>query len=46
MTWFESGWHLSVVVPAQPHFADLPEVNSPYGVMVLKLTISAITLKK
>lgn len=25
MTWFESGWHLSVVVPAQPHFADLPE---------------------
>ncbi|RZG75366.1 oleate hydratase [Acinetobacter sp. WCHAc060025] len=25
MTWFESGWHLSVVVPAQPHFADLPK---------------------
>ena len=25
MTWFESGWHLSIVVPAQPHFADLPE---------------------
>ena len=25
MTWFESGWHLSVVVPAQPHFANLPE---------------------
>ena len=25
MTWFESGWHLSIVVPAQPHFANLPE---------------------
>lgn len=25
MTWYESGWHLSVVVPYQPHFADLPE---------------------
>lgn len=25
MTWFQSGWHLSVVVPYQPHFADLPE---------------------
>ncbi|WP_407639257.1 oleate hydratase [Acinetobacter larvae] len=25
MTWFESGWHLSIVVPAQPHFADLPD---------------------
>ena len=25
MTWIESGWHLSIVVPAQPHFADLPE---------------------
>ncbi|KAF5275727.1 hypothetical protein FQR65_LT16559 [Abscondita terminalis] len=25
MTWFESGWHLSIVVPAQPHFADLPQ---------------------
>ena len=25
MTWYESGWHLSIVVPAQPHFADLPE---------------------
>jgi oleate hydratase len=24
MTFFESGWHLSIVVPAQPHFADLP----------------------
>jgi oleate hydratase len=23
MTWYESGWHLSVVVPHQPHFADL-----------------------
>jgi oleate hydratase len=21
MTWVESGWHLSIVVPAQPHFA-------------------------
>ena len=25
MTFFESGWHLSLVVPYQPHFADLPE---------------------
>ena len=25
MTFFESGWHLSLVVPHQPHFADLPE---------------------
>lgn len=25
MTFFESGWHLSIVVPAQPHFAELPE---------------------
>ncbi|MCJ8162897.1 oleate hydratase [Acinetobacter zhairhuonensis] len=25
MTWFESGWHLSIVVPAQPHFANLPD---------------------
>lgn len=25
MTFFESGWHLSIVVPYQPHFADLPE---------------------
>lgn len=24
MTFFESGWHLSLVVPYQPHFADLP----------------------
>lgn len=24
MTWYQSGWHLSIVVPAQPHFADLP----------------------
>jgi oleate hydratase len=24
MTFYESGWHLSIVVPAQPHFADLP----------------------
>lgn len=24
MTWYESGWHLSIVVPRQPHFADLP----------------------
>ncbi len=23
MTWYESGWHLSIVVPAQPHFAEL-----------------------
>ena len=25
MTWFASGWHLSIVVPHQPHFPDLPE---------------------
>ncbi|MBT0569748.1 oleate hydratase [Curvibacter sp. CHRR-16] len=25
MTFFESGWHLSLVVPYQPHFADLPD---------------------
>lgn len=25
MTWFESGWYLSIMVPAQPHFADLPQ---------------------
>ncbi|QGZ41016.1 oleate hydratase [Pseudoduganella flava] len=25
MTWFESGWHLSIVVPHQPHFPDLPQ---------------------
>lgn len=25
MTWYESGWHLSIVVPHQPHFADLPD---------------------
>lgn len=25
MTWYESGWHLSIVVPHQPHFADLPK---------------------
>jgi oleate hydratase len=25
MTFFESGWHLSLVVPYQPHFADLPK---------------------
>lgn len=25
MTWFESGWHLSIVVPRQPHFPDLPQ---------------------
>lgn len=24
MTFFESGWHISLVVPHQPHFADLP----------------------
>lgn len=24
MTWIESGWHLSIVVPHQPHFPDLP----------------------
>lgn len=24
MTWYESGWHLSIVVPHQPHFVDLP----------------------
>jgi len=23
-TWIESGWHLSMVVPPQPHFPDLP----------------------
>ena len=25
MTWVESGWHLSIVVPYQPHFPDLPD---------------------
>ena len=25
MTWIESGWHLSIVVPYQPHFPDMPE---------------------
>lgn len=25
MTWYQSAWHLSIVVPAQPHFADLPK---------------------
>ncbi|MEU6059272.1 oleate hydratase [Streptomyces sp. NPDC047097] len=25
MTWVESGWHLSIVVPYQPHFPDMPE---------------------
>lgn len=25
MTWYESGWHLSIVVPHQPHFADQPQ---------------------
>jgi oleate hydratase len=25
MTWVESGWHLSVVVPHQPHFPNMPE---------------------
>ena len=25
MTWFESGWHLSIVVPHQPHFPGVPE---------------------
>lgn len=25
MTWYESGWHLSIVVPCQPHFAGMPE---------------------
>lgn len=24
MTWVESGWHLSIVVPYQPHFRDMP----------------------
>jgi oleate hydratase len=24
MTWIESGWHLSIVVPYQPHFPNLP----------------------
>lgn len=24
MTWFESGWHLSIVVPHQPHFPGMP----------------------
>jgi oleate hydratase len=24
MTWVDSGWHLSIVVPHQPHFPDLP----------------------
>jgi oleate hydratase len=25
MTWIESGWHLSIVVPYQPHFPGMPE---------------------
>jgi oleate hydratase len=25
MTWIESGWHLSLVVPYQPHFPNMPE---------------------
>lgn len=25
MTWVDSGWHLSIVVPYQPHFPDMPE---------------------
>lgn len=25
MTWIDSGWHLSIVVPHQPHFRDLPQ---------------------
>jgi oleate hydratase len=25
MTWVKSGWHLSIVVPYQPHFPDLPD---------------------
>ena len=28
MTWIESGWHLSIVVPAQPHFPGQPEGTS------------------
>jgi oleate hydratase len=24
MTWFDSGWHLSIVVPHQPHFPNMP----------------------
>lgn len=24
-TWIESGWHLSMVVPPQPHFPNMPE---------------------
>jgi oleate hydratase len=24
MTWIHSGWHLSIVVPHQPHFPDMP----------------------
>ena len=25
LTWIESGWHLSIVVPYQPHFPGMPE---------------------
>ncbi|MDQ1293777.1 MAG: oleate hydratase [Actinomycetota bacterium] len=25
MTWVDSGWHLSVVVPHQPHFPNMPQ---------------------
>lgn len=28
MTWVHSGWHLSIVVPHQPHFPDLPPGTS------------------
>nr|WP_198954452.1 oleate hydratase [Kineosporia sp. R_H_3] len=28
MTWVDSGWHLSVVVPHQPHFAGMPAGTS------------------
>jgi len=28
MTWVDSGWHLSVVVPHQPHFPNLPPGTS------------------
>ena len=37
MTFFQSGWLMSIVVPHQPHFADLPEGVSTlwgYGLFV------------
>jgi oleate hydratase len=39
MTWVESGWHLSVVVPHQPHFAGMPAGTSTlwgYGFQVAR----------